>query len=585
MQTSNMYIEVENSCKRHARMSRWVTHATSCNSCKYLKVCNSCNLVQFNKRHTHTYLEVDNSYNLVQFMQTMQRIMTRHKRRKEKQEKLRMRRKSRDSTTSSETQESAKNIIETILQTFPSVAAELKQLLQMVDDGQAVDISGISDRALFKQLKKLFASLRLKSSETGVYLLPSKAHPTLELVGPVILTYLASQEQQVVNGVAQNHEQSTPSNAQFGKTMNEPDEGKSVESSVNDDLSAPRRRLIGPEMPSSALLAAAAKLTEAEAALREAEVETDADLFIGPPPPAIVAEAESTNEAERFDEITRILGVEIENSYDVLGVNWKMSSDNIKKRYWKLSLMVHPDKCSHPQAHQAFVALNKAFKDIEDPDKARIKMGGFEEQEEMKVVKAELRAMREAAQWRKLQGISMEGDEELLAEPELPPKREEWMTTLPPERKVRASLILVNNLNYRGGKEGRGDTSSWTDTPLEKAQKAKMNYLEAYNEAAALADSAEKKRTNSDAALVDQYSSVKRSKTLMQKHHEERSSKRKAKKEEKKKGEWEGQHPWKPWDREKDLTAGRQKVNLDSESMVQGLSSRFSSGNIQRNFL
>ncbi|KAK9121189.1 hypothetical protein Syun_018806 [Stephania yunnanensis] len=42
-------------------------------------------------------------------------------------------------------------------------------------------------------------------------------------------------------------------------------------------------------MPSSALLAAAAKLTEAEAALREVEVETDLDLFIGPPPPAIVA--------------------------------------------------------------------------------------------------------------------------------------------------------------------------------------------------------------------------------------------------------------------------------------------------------
>ena len=31
--------------------------------------------------------------------------------------------------------------------------------------------------------------------------------------------------------------------------------------------------------------------------------------------------------------------------------------------------MVHPDKCPHPQAHQAFVKLNKAFKDLQDPDK------------------------------------------------------------------------------------------------------------------------------------------------------------------------------------------------------------------------
>lgn len=41
-------------------------------------------------------------------------------------------------------------------------------------------------------------------------------------------------------------------------------------------------------------------------------------------------------------------------------------------------------------------------------------------------------------------GISMEGDEELLADIEVnvSPKRDEWMTTLPPERKVRLYLIL-----------------------------------------------------------------------------------------------------------------------------------------------
>jgi len=35
-------------------------------------------------------------------------------------------------------------------------------------------------------------------------------------------------------------------------------------------------------------------------------------------------------------------------------------------------------------------------------------------------------------------GISMEGDDELLAQTEVKvdPKRDEWMTTLPPERKV-----------------------------------------------------------------------------------------------------------------------------------------------------
>lgn len=34
-----------------------------------------------------------------------------------------------------------------------------------------------------------------------------------------------------------------------------------------------------------------------------------------------------------------------------------------------MSLLVHPDKCSHPQANQAFIRLNNAFKELQDPDK------------------------------------------------------------------------------------------------------------------------------------------------------------------------------------------------------------------------
>lgn len=36
---------------------------------------------------------------------------------------------------------------------------------------------------------------------------------------------------------------------------------------------------------------------------REAELEEDDENFIGPPPPAVVAEAASANEAERFEEV------------------------------------------------------------------------------------------------------------------------------------------------------------------------------------------------------------------------------------------------------------------------------------------
>lgn len=113
--------------------------------------------------------------------------------------------------------------------------------------------------------------------------------------------------------------------------------------------------------------------------------------------------------------------------------------------------------------------------------------------------------------------------------------------------------------------------------------------MEAYNEAAALASNEEeKKRSSADADLVDKYNKAKRSKSLVEKHHEEsikRSKKKSKQQQEKGKEEWSGKHPWKPWDHETDLVAGRKGVKLDTDNMVQGLSSRFSSGNFQRNFL
>ncbi|KAK9931527.1 hypothetical protein M0R45_018801 [Rubus argutus] len=255
-----------------------------------------------------------------------------------------------------------------------------------------------------------------------------------------------------------------------------------------------------------------------------------------------------------------------ENSpYDILGANQNMSSDNIKKRYWKMSLMVHPDKCSHPQAHQAFVKLNKAFKDLQDPEKLiaadqsrEVKISdnstGYSigvyptgnpvpvpshilELRELTGAEAavkvfwrisqnalwflfasagELRAMREAAQWRKLQGISMEGDDELLADMDVKcqPKRDEWMTTLPPERKP-GGMPTQSTKFSSSVKEGRGDTSAWTDTPSDRAQKAKMDYLEAYNETASLASNEEdKKKKSLDADLVDKYNKERRAKSL-----------------------------------------------------------------------
>ncbi|XP_061366608.1 uncharacterized protein LOC133309797 [Gastrolobium bilobum] len=513
----------------------------------------------------------------------------RRRKKRDRERKLRKKKKRvHDSDVSESSEEENRlrvepeTVVHEIMKEFPNVGNDLKLLLQMIDDGQAVDIKGISERSLMKHLKKLFLSLNLKENGDSVFLLPSKARPTLDVVGPIIHSYMYPMKEQADASAAVPESCSVPIDMGSEQMVND-----HITPAPEDQSVGPTRRMIGPAMPSAELLAAAAKLTEAQTELREAELDDDTELFVGPPPPAMVSEAESANEAERFEEVTRIMEVEADSPYDVLGVNHNMSSDNIKKRYWKMSLLVHPDKCSHPQANQAFIKLNKAFKELQDPEKRKEMDEKIKLKQEQEELKAELKAMREAALWRRSQGISMEGDDVLLAETEVKeePKRDEWMTTLPPERKP--GVTMQSTKFSRGSKEGRGDTGVWTDTPADRAQKAKMHYLEAYNEATALASNEEeKKRTSADADLVDKYNNAKRSKTLVQKHQEEVASKSKKKsKQQSEKEDWVGQHPWKPWDREKDLTAGRQSVKLDSESMSEGLSSRFSSGNFQRNFL
>lgn len=58
------------------------------------------------------------------------------------------------------------------------------QLLEMVDSGQAVDISGLPNRGLLVLLKKLFSALNLSFS-AGTHLLPKGAEPTMKRLASV----------------------------------------------------------------------------------------------------------------------------------------------------------------------------------------------------------------------------------------------------------------------------------------------------------------------------------------------------------------------------------------------------------------
>lgn len=60
----------------------------------------------------------------------------------------------------------------------------------MIDEGQAVDIRGLSERSLVKHLRRLFISLNLKENGDKIFLLPDKMGPTLDIVGPIILSHI-----------------------------------------------------------------------------------------------------------------------------------------------------------------------------------------------------------------------------------------------------------------------------------------------------------------------------------------------------------------------------------------------------------
>ncbi|KAL3646409.1 hypothetical protein CASFOL_011589 [Castilleja foliolosa] len=74
----------------------------------------------------------------------------------------------------------------------------------------------------------------------------------------------------------------------------------------------------------------------------------------------------------------------------------------------------------------------------------------------------------------------MEGDDLLLAEMDAKaaPKRDGWMTTLHPEKNEPGGGVPMHTtITFsKTPKDGRGDTTAWTDTPSERAQKAKMRF-------------------------------------------------------------------------------------------------------------
>lgn len=70
----------------------------------------------------------------------------------------------------------------------------------------------------------------------------------------------------------------------------------------------------------------------------------------------------SNSESSRSSDVQRIL--QQSSPHAILGVSPGASHGEIRRAYLRLSTVVHPDKCSSPQAHEAFVRMSGAYKTL-----------------------------------------------------------------------------------------------------------------------------------------------------------------------------------------------------------------------------
>ncbi|KJA26410.1 hypothetical protein HYPSUDRAFT_36730 [Hypholoma sublateritium FD-334 SS-4] len=69
---------------------------------------------------------------------------------------------------------------------------------------------------------------------------------------------------------------------------------------------------------------------------------------------------------QREVEVERILKAFKLNAYDILDIDEGATAEEIKRKYRQISLFIHPDKCPHARAPEAFDILKKAESELSD---------------------------------------------------------------------------------------------------------------------------------------------------------------------------------------------------------------------------
>ncbi|KAG1661307.1 hypothetical protein FOA52_008654 [Chlamydomonas sp. UWO 241] len=326
-----------------------------------------------------------------------------------------------------------------------------------------------------------------------------------------------------------------------------------------EEAPAAPRRVVGPAMPSADMLAYAAAAAEEIAAHEEAAAAENDELdMVGPPPPEMVAEMDGMPSDAREAEVFRIMRVlrdalsdaarekhpllsaapapgaeKTIDAYAVLGLEGSTPAVEIKKRYMRLSLLIHPDKCGHADAHTAFQAVAKAAKLLQDGDARKALDEKLEDAELRKLAVAEAAKQERERAWRVAMGTEDPATAAAARAALLPQKRDGWMTDLPAERVPKKIDATSAREFSQVAPRPRGDTSGWTDTPHVQAQRAAGRLGPATGGVLAIGPAT----GGAGGFSFDAYNASMRKKTLLEEHQErmakgpEPTKKKEAKKE------------------------------------------------------
>jgi curved DNA-binding protein CbpA len=585
--------------------------------------------------------------------------------------------------------------VQHILARFPSQRQDLRALLKSVDDGNAVPIDGVPDEIMRKLLETVFRNVgMMKLPSTGAWTLTKNRLKRKEFAfAKVAMAFEVGEERLESFRVAMlpwereemereemekrkeerlrekmerncgreeaevlTGEEAEARLKEHGQEIDEDSDDEDKEESgdeqhpsikkegtlkfkekITDDDTVGVAIAIEGERPRKQLGPMAPPKEMLEEMQRQQRELADEGFGFGPPPPDIVEFVDSKSSESRSATARRVISI-LKNdgdAYDVLSASPEHSNAELKKIYWKLSLVIHPDKCDEPCAAAAFDAVKKAYEVLKDETQRKAldeKRNSAKDREEFE---AWLKSEREKAIWRKKRNESLPGDEDLLddAFDKAPGSadddktREVWMTELPPERKAAQGPLSASVTAF--AKDGlmvrdQKTIDEWTRNPKDGKSET-MLFLEQQEKMYALPNAvAQAKKEDEKRKMIDEYNEgAGRTKSLLEQHREnlgnskkkkkkgERSSssseesddddrksgrkkqkKKKARKDEDKKKDRKDDDEdddgtgwtYRPFDRERDLKISKVGSMDPREAMKRaggGLSSRFDGGGLQ----